>query len=91
MATNSTTPSTAAVTLRIENSYELYADSTTTVTTTVPLPVPPVDTDERTDWEWNHIHRHTGVGNINGKSWYDVEVIDSSDPALLGMTFEFGY
>jgi hypothetical protein len=80
----------ATVTLRIENAYEDGHEVVTRVTTTLPLPLP-VDEDERNDWEYEHIYQHTGTGREHGDSWYDVEIVESTAPELVGMTFAFGY
>lgn len=81
----------AWVKLNILNTYELYPTEVTQATVAVPLPVPPEGSDERHDWEYEFIHAHTGVGHSDGDSWYDVEIIASTAPELIGMTFEFGY
>jgi hypothetical protein len=84
-----TKPKQITVSLRIENTYELYDDVVTTVTDAV-IPAPPAngDTDE---WAWDHIYPFTGVGHEDGDSWYDVEITASSDPALVGRKFDWGY
>lgn len=79
------------LTLRIENNYELYDDVTTEVTVTVPAPPLPRFSDAWCDWVDHYIGQETGTGKVDGDSWYDVEVIASSDPALVGETFDFGY
>lgn len=81
----------ATIKLRIENRYEGSDSVVTEATTTVPLPLPAEDTDARTDWEYDHIFSQTGTGRTEGDAWYDVEVVESSEPELLGLTFEFGY
>jgi hypothetical protein len=83
--------STAIVKLRIENWYEDGFKVATEEVVTVPLPLPAEDTGERTDWEYEHIFPHTGTGNESGDAWYDVEIVESTDPELFGLTFEFGY
>ncbi len=83
--------STVTVTLVIENTYELYDDVTTTYSDVV-VPAPPsVDSDEYDDWAYDHIRCFTGVGHEDGDSWYDVKITASSDPALVGRTFDWGY
>lgn len=81
----------ATIKLRIENRYESGGMVVTEATTTVPLPLPAEDSDERSDWEYDNIYCHTGTGRTQGDAWYDVEVVESSEPSLLGLTFEFGY
>jgi hypothetical protein len=82
---------TARVTLRIENYYELYPTEITIRSANVPLPVPPEETDARSAWEYEYIHAETGAGHPDGDSWYDVEITASTAPELLGMTFQFGW
>ncbi|MFE9254055.1 hypothetical protein [Streptomyces sp. NPDC006879] len=57
----------------------------------VPLPLPEEDSAEREDWEYDHLFTHTGTGRTGGDSWCDVEIVESTAPELLGLTFEFGY
>ncbi|MGW1040018.1 hypothetical protein [Streptomyces sp. NPDC002547] len=83
--------SVATVTLRIDNRYEDGVEIETRETATVPLPLPEEGTDERTDWEQDHIFPLTGTGREGVDSWYDVEIVESSAPELVGKTFEFGY
>ena len=83
--------STAILQLRIENTYESGRTVITTATATVLLPLPAEDSDERSDWEYDNIYQHTGTGRTEGDAWYDVEVVGSTEPELLGLTFEFGY
>jgi hypothetical protein len=81
------------VSLVVKNTYERYEDVVITVTDVV-IPAPPadVDSEEYDDWAYEHIHdRYTGVGHTDGDSWYDVRITDSSDPELVGRTFEWGY
>lgn len=82
---------TATVKLHIDNAYELYEDVVTTPTVVVPLPIPVEGSDERDEWEQEHIFSATGAGHEDGDSWYDVEIVESTVPELVGMTFEFGY
>ena len=77
--------------LRIENRYEDGMEIETTSVVTIPLPVPEEGTDERHDWEYDHIFPETGTGWTSGDAWYDVEIVESSVPELVGATFEFGY
>lgn len=85
--------------LEIENAYELYGDVTTYAD--VMVPAPPAD-DETPDpagehetayqaWAYTHIYPLTGVGHADGDSWYDATVVWSSDAALVGSTFDWGY
>jgi hypothetical protein len=82
--------STATLKLRIENTYDDGTEIQTEAVVTVPLPYPDEDGD-RTDWEYEHIFPETGTGREDGDAWYDVEVVESTAPELLGKTFEFGY
>lgn len=82
---------TATVRLHIENHYELYDSVTTSREATVPLPVPEEGTEERNDWEYEHIYPETGAGRSDGDSWYDVKIVESTVPELVGLEFEFGY
>ncbi|MER5482578.1 hypothetical protein ABT024_05090 [Streptomyces sp. NPDC002812] len=81
----------ATVRLRIENRYADGAETVTTPVVTVPLPLPVEDTTEREDWEWEHILGHSGTGPTNVHGWYDIKIIESTAPELLGLTFDFGY
>jgi hypothetical protein len=78
--------------LYIENRYELYGRIDTKVTGVV-VPAPPADEEsvEYDDWAYDNINCYTGTGHTKGDSWYDVKVTASSDPALVGRTFEWGY
>lgn len=86
--------------LEIENVYEDGEEVTTHVEADVPAPsLPPwVDTlsdeeeDERNEWEQEHIFPVTGTGKVEGDSAYFVEVLGSSDEALIpvGTKWEFG-
>jgi hypothetical protein len=81
------------VSLCVENAYELYEDVEVTVTDVV-LPAPPDDEESSDYQEWSQeyiIDRYTGTGHTDGDSWYDVEITASSDPALVGRTFDWGY
>lgn len=79
------------VTLHIENTYSDGFQATTTQVAEVPLPMPSEQSDERTEWEWEHIFPHTGTGWSSGDSFYDVEIVQSTAPELIGATFDFGY
>lgn len=88
----------AKVKLRIENTYEDDETIVTWPVLEVKLPVPDEDDDARDDWEYTQIHDHTGVSNLegmddhtSGDSWHDVEIVESTVPELVGMTFDFGY
>jgi len=83
----------AIVSLHVENAYELYDDVEYEINDVV-VPTPPsdVDSDEFAEWVQNHIiDPYTGVGHEDGDSWYDVKVTASSDPALVGRKFDWGY
>ncbi|WP_031513660.1 hypothetical protein [Streptomyces sp. NRRL F-5123] len=82
--------SEATVKLAITNTYEGGAEIKTEAVVTVPLPLPAEDTDERSDWADDHIFPETGAGRTRGNAWYDVEIVESSVPELLGLTFRFG-
>ena len=88
------TAGTVTVSLTIENTYELYEDVTTYAVDRV-VPAPPCgpadDADAFNEWAHEHIYQFTGTGHTRGDSWYDVEITASSEPALIGHTFEFGY
>lgn len=79
---------TATIKLRIDNAYEDGSEVETEATTTVPLPYPD-DLNEQTDWEWEHIFPQTGSGRTDGAAYYEVEIVESTAPELLGKTFEF--
>lgn len=87
-------PATATVTLdlRVENTYEDGDEIVTRPTgVVVPAPPPEDDTDAYTAWTDNHIRGLTGTGRTDGDAWYDVVVTASTDPALIGREFTFGY
>jgi hypothetical protein len=81
----------ATVTLHIDNCYESGHEIETQAIAVVPLPVPDEGSEERSNWEFLNIYPHTGTGHTTGDSWYNVEIIASTEPALIGLTFEFGY
>lgn len=81
------------VDLTVDNTYELYEDVQVKVHGAI-LPAPPEDQNSDEYSEWAHsnvIDPFTGVGHEDGDSWYDVKVTASSDPALVGREFDFGY
>lgn len=79
----------AVIRLHIENAYADGVEIDTESVVTVPLPYPD-DLSEQTDWEYEHIFPETGAGR-EGDAVYEVEVVESSAPELLGKIFEFGY
>lgn len=79
----------AVIRLRIDNSYADGAEIETESVVTVPLPYPD-DLNEQSEWEYEFIFPETGAGR-EGDAVYEVEVVESSEPELLGKTFEFGY
>jgi len=87
------------VVLQIENRYTLYADVTTYADVVVPAPPPNDDQPDPTGehhtayaaWAYTHIYSLTGAGHCRGASFYDVTVLWSSDPDLVGETFDWGY
>lgn len=83
---------TVTISATIENTYELYAGVTTyAVDEEVPAPPAAEDSEEYSEWGWKHIHPLTGAGHPDGESWYDVTITESTDPALVGRKFAFGY
>ena len=88
---------TITVSLDIKNTYELHPTVYTTVTDHE-IPAPPEPTgDEDADrkamdeWAYETIYQFTGTSRTGGNSWYNVTVTASSDPALVGREFDFGY
>jgi hypothetical protein len=84
---------TVTISLLIENTYELYDDVTVYQSNAV-IPAPPdpeTEPDLYDEWKYLHIYCFTGVGHEDGDSWYDVTVLDCSDPELVGQEFDFGY
>ncbi len=79
----------AVIRLHIENAYADGVEIDTESVVTVPLPYPD-DLNEQSEWEYEHIFPETGAGR-EGDAVYDVEIVESSVPELLGKTFEFGY
>lgn len=82
---------TVSVTLDIVNTYEGGEEVRTEVVADVPAPPPESDHDAYEAWAYEHIYAHTGTGRTEGDAWYDVVITWSSDPALIGRTFEWGY
>ncbi|MGW8953477.1 hypothetical protein [Streptomyces sp. NPDC055709] len=80
--------STATIKLRIENAYADGAEIETQAVITVPLPYP-YDLNEQAEWDYEHIFPETGTGR-SGDAIYEVEIVESTAPELLGKTFEFG-
>jgi hypothetical protein len=87
-----TAPAWVTISATIENTYELYAD-VTTYEVGVVVPAPPADetSDAYMVWGQEHIAALTGTGRPRGDAWYDVTITASTDPALLGRDFAFGY
>ncbi len=84
---------TITISLEIENTYEDDDHDETTYVTDKVVPAPPALEDEEALQEWadEHIYCETGTGHTEGDSWYDVKVTASSDPALVGREFQWGY
>lgn len=81
---------TIAVSLTIDNCYELYDDETTYICARIPAPPRHSDADALHDWASEYLLELTGVGHPDGNSFYSVEITHSTDPALIGEVFEFG-
>lgn len=81
------------VTLTVENTYAEHEDVTWTIRNAIIEPPPPdQDCDDYREWEQTWvIDLFTGAGHTTGDSWYDIEITDSSDPALKGHTITWGY
>jgi len=77
------------ITVEIENTYE----DGTEITTHETVEVPPIPADEDAAWDWadEHIRPLTGTGKTEGDAWYDCTITASSDPAIVGRKFNFGY
>ena len=78
------------VRLSIINAYADGTEVLTTVTAKVPPPPPQDDADAYEDWAGDFLFPHTGTDNRAGFG-YTVTIALSSDPSLVGRTFEFGY
>lgn len=78
--------------LCIVNRYQFHDDVITTVTD-VSMPAPPNEDDVEAyaEWAYDNVYPLTGVGHLDGDSFYDVTVTACSDPALVGRQFEWGY
>lgn len=77
------------VSLHIVNTYEDGEVITTEITgAEVATPPPAGDLD---DWAEGTIDPLTGTGKTNGDAWYDATITASSEPSLVGTTYEFGY
>lgn len=80
-----------AVTMDIENTYELYGTEWTRVSVLVPPEPADQDSAEYDDWLHRFILDHTGTGRTRGDAWYDITWDECSDPAQVGRTFDWGY
>lgn len=77
------------VSLHIVNTYEDGEVITTVVTDAeVAAPSPAGDLG---DWAEDTIYPLTGTGKNDGDAWYDATITASSEPSLVGATYEFGY
>ena len=77
------------ISLHIVNTYEDGEVITTVVTgAEVAAPPPAGDLD---NWAEDTIYPLTGTGKSNGDAWYDATITASSEPSLVGTTYEFGY
>jgi hypothetical protein len=78
------------LTFTVSNAYEYYDTIDYTVTNAVvPAREPDEDPD---DWAYKQLYQEfTGVGHPSGDSWYDIEILESSDPTLVGQKFDWGY
>ncbi|MEU7874264.1 hypothetical protein [Dactylosporangium sp. NPDC049140] len=83
-------PQQITVTLHIDNVYELYDTIETTVTMTIPVPPADAGSDAYDDWAYEHIFAETGTGHADGDAGYFVRITASTNPDLVGRTFEFG-
>lgn len=83
---------TITISLTIENTYELYPDVISHVADAV-LSSPADDADDAAieDWGREAFEPFLGVGNERGDSWYDATVTACSNPAMIGLTFSWGY
>lgn len=84
---------TIHIKVRVENAYELYDDVTVVREADVPPPPAPLSneaetTEEVSGWKYEHLFALTGVGHSDGHSWYDLEVLESSDPGLIPVGYE---
>lgn len=82
---------TITVSLEIENIYEDTEPVTTYVTETLPAPPPDTDEEAYQAWHEEYIQALTGTGHTTGDAGYFVEVMASSDEALLPVGTEFEY
>lgn len=78
--------------LLIENRYGLGECVMTSPHVKCDAPPPPESDGSAFEaWVELNIRDYTGTGRVEGDAWYDVTVIDSSDPAWIGRQFDFGY
>lgn len=83
---------TVTISLTIENTYELYPDVFSYVAdAVVTAPADGADEAAIDDWGREVLEPFTGVGNEQGDSWYDATITACSNPALIGLTFSWGY
>lgn len=81
----------------VENTYELYDDVITYPEADVPEPPEPLSnlavvSEAVSEWLYEHLFALTGVGHEDGLSWYDVTIVESSNPGLIpvGYVAQFG-
>lgn len=86
-------PGQVAFIIAIENTYELYDEVTTYARVVAPVPPADEESDAYDTWLHTHVIALTGVGHTDGDSWYDIEVLCTSDPEVIpvGKTWDWGY
>ena len=77
----------STITMRLEIA-NVYGDEEIITHETVELPVPEADED-LDDWGEDHIFPLTGTGRTEGDAAYFVEVLESSDPTMVGHKWEW--
>lgn len=82
---------TIVLSLVVENTYALSASATTSVLN-IEVPRPPQPgTQAHTDWLLEHIVHYSGTDRGTGNAGYDFTIVDCTDEALVGTTFDWGY
>lgn len=82
---------TVSITVDISNTYPDGEEVNVRVTETVPAPWDKGSEEQMDEWAYEAIFPLTGTGRTEGDAWYDATIVESSDPFLVGLTFDWGY
>jgi hypothetical protein len=75
------------VTLVMANTYDSGTVMTREDDARVPMPDSLTDEETLNEWAMEHLMPFTGTGR-SGDALYEIEIVHSSESALIGMTFE---